>query len=128
MNTKETALIGFVAAVFSIICCQILIRAAGHHAQLSSAQVSAGLTICLAGVAVGLLLVICASAFQRAGSRWDRSVGALGLVLGCAVLFVLVGRHSPHPAPAAQTAREPINPSYVAAARNAPLLAPGPSR
>jgi len=127
MNTKETALIGLVAAVFAIVCCQILGRAVGHHAQLSSAQVSAGLTICLAGVAVGLLLVICISAFQQAGSVWDRSVGAVGLLLGCALFFVLIGRHSPRAELAPRAALESTSAHWLAVAR-APLLAPGTSR
>jgi len=102
MNTRETALIGLLAALSSIVFCQFLLRAAGHHAQLSSAQIAHGLAICLAGVAVGLLLVLGASLLQEAGSGWVRSLGTFGLALGGALLLVLfIGRHplpaeSPH--------------------------------
>jgi len=115
MNIRETALIGLVAAVFSLVCCQIFVRAGGHPAQLSSAQISAGLTICLAGVAVGLLSVLCVSAFQESGSRWDRSLGALGLVLGCALLLALVGRHLPRSQ--AQASQASASPQWIAGGR-----------
>ncbi|MEI9937757.1 MAG: hypothetical protein WDO69_11110 [Pseudomonadota bacterium] len=127
MNPRETAIIGLVAAVFSLVCCQIFAHAAGHHSQLSSAQILAGLTICLAGVAVGLLIVLCVSAFKEAGSGWDRSLGALGLVLGCALLLVLVGRHTTH-ADSMQATQEPASAHWVAAGRGALLIAPGTSR
>ncbi|HYP75042.1 MAG TPA: hypothetical protein VER12_03770 [Polyangiaceae bacterium] len=128
MHPRETAPIALVAAVFSLVCFQMFVRAAGHHAQLSHAQVSSGLTICLVGVTVGLLLVLCVSAFQDAGSRVVRSLGALGLVLGCALLFALVGRHAPRADAAAPPAREPANSHWAVAARAVPLLARNPSR
>ena len=124
MNPRETALLGSAAAVFSILLCQLLVRSVGQQAHLSPAQVSAGLTICLAGVVVGVLLVLCVSAFQSASSRWDRSVGAVGLALGCALLLaLLVGRRHPHAPPTAHAAQD-----TVAFASDAVLLAPGTSR
>ncbi len=46
---------------------------------------------------MGLLLVLCVSAFQEAGSSWDRPLGAVGLALGCALLFaLLVGHRGAH--------------------------------
>ncbi len=124
MNPRETALIGLVAALFSIVFCQFFVRAAGHHAQLSSAQVSTGLAICLAGVVVGLLLVLCVSAFQEARPGWERSLGAFGLALGCALLLaLLVGRRPVHVASTPQMAQDP-----VAIGNDTLLLAPGTSR
>ncbi|HEY3254618.1 MAG TPA: hypothetical protein VGJ91_11740 [Polyangiaceae bacterium] len=128
MNTRETALIGLIAAVFSIVCCQILLQVAGHHRVLHDTQVAAGLTICLVGVAVGVLIVLCVSSFQEARSFWDRSLGALGLVLGCALLLALVGRHAPRTESASRAMQEPGSAHWVAAARGALLLAPGTSR
>ncbi len=124
MNPRETALIGLVAAAFTILVCQFLARAAGHSAQLSSAQAAAGLAICLAGVAVGLLLVLCVSAFQEAGSSWDRPLGAVGLALGCALLFaLLVGHRGAHARSTPQAM-----PDAVAVGNGTLLLAPGTSR
>jgi hypothetical protein len=124
MNPKETALLGLVATAFSIMFCQLLVRAAGHSAQLSSAQASAGLAICLAGVAVGLLLVLCVSAFHEVGSGWHRSLGAVGLALGCALLFALLVSH--RSAHAAST--PPAMHDSVAVGNGTLLLAPGTSR
>ena len=128
MNPRETPLIGLFAAVCGMVCCQIIARAAGHPAQLTRAQVSAGLTICLAGVVVGLLLVLCISAFQDAGSVWGRSLGAVGLLLGCALLFALVGQHPSRAGVATAAERAPVSAHFAAVAQQAPLLSPGPSR
>jgi hypothetical protein len=134
MNPRETALIGFIAAVFSLVFCGALVRVAGQQAHLSRAQTANGLAICLAGVVVGLLLVLCVSAFQEAKSAWDRSLGALGLVFGCALLFaLLLGRRPLHVAslpvdPAPQAAQEASNARLLAVARGALSLAPGTSR
>ena len=105
MNTQETALFGLVAAVFSIVCSQFLGRAVGQHAQLSSAQASAGLAICLAGVVVGVLFV-----------------------LGCALLLaLLVGRRPTH-AEAPARATQELASQPVAMGRGATSFAPGVSR
>ena len=130
MYSKETtAMIALVAAVFSIVCCQLLARALGHHGTLSAAQLSTGLAICLGGVVVGLLLVLGASLLQEATSGWRRSLGTLGLALGGALLIaLLVGRHAQRERPALQAAQEPASPQIVAVARETALLAPGPSR
>jgi len=128
MNPKEPALFALIAAVFSMVCCQVFIRAAGHHAQLGHAQPSQGLTICLAGVIVGLLLVLCISAFQEATSSWDRSLGAAGLLLGCVLLVALVARRAPRADAAASVAREPASAHWVVASRAASLLTANPSR
>ncbi len=95
MNTRETALIGLLAALSSIVFAQFLLRAAGPHAQLSSAQIAHGLQMGLAGIAVGLLLVLGASALETAGSGWVRSLGTFGLALGGALLLALVVGHRP---------------------------------
>ena len=95
MNPRETALSALMATVLSLVVCQLIVQAGGHRVHLTSAQVMSGLTICLAGVAVGLLLVLCVSAFQGSGSGLDRSIGAFGLVLGCALLLALVTGHRP---------------------------------
>jgi hypothetical protein len=55
-------------------------------------------------------------------------LGALGLALGCALLFVLVGRHTPRSAYTSGAAQEPTSARWIAAARSAPLLARGTSR
>jgi len=128
MNPRETPLIGLIAAVFSMVSCQLFARAAGHHAQFTHAQISAGLTICLAGVVVGLLLVLGVSVLRDTPAGWQRSLGALGLALGCAVLFALVGRHLPHSSASAPIAREPASSRWVVAAHDAPSRAPSPSR
>jgi protein-S-isoprenylcysteine O-methyltransferase Ste14 len=120
MNPRETAFLGLFAAVFSLIFCQFLVRVAGQYAHLSGAQAGSGLTICLAGVVVGLLLVFCVSVFEEAGSSRDRSLGAIGLALGCVLLLALVGRHTTH----AEAAPRSVQAS-VAVAREARLLAPG---
>jgi len=95
MNTRETALIGLLAALSSLVLCQFLARAVGHHAQLSGAQIAHGLAIGLAGVAVGLTLVLGASLLQEAGSAWVRSLGTFGLALGGALVLVLFVSHRP---------------------------------
>ena len=95
MNTRETALIGLLAALSSIVLCQFLVRAVGHHAQLSSAQIAHGLAIGLAGVAVGLTLVLGASLLPEAGPAWVRSLGTLGLALGGALVLALFVSHRP---------------------------------
>jgi len=129
MNTQETALFGLVAAVFSIVCSQFLGRAVGHHAQLSSAQASAGLAICLAGVAVGVLFVLGASAFQEATSAWGRSLGAFGFLLGCALLLaLLVGRRPTRAEAPARLTQESASSQPLAMGRGATSLAPGVSR
>jgi protein-S-isoprenylcysteine O-methyltransferase Ste14 len=129
MNPRETALIGLGAAVLSIVCCQLLGLAAGHHAQLSGAQARAGLAICLAGVVVGVLLASSASALREAASVWDRSVGALGLALGCVLLLALmVGTRRVAGNPAPQSAPEPANAQSAALERGRVLFARGTSR
>ena len=128
MNPRETPLIALIAAVFSIVSCQIFVRAAGHRAQLSSAQVSAGLTICLAGVVVGLLLVLCVSAFRDARSVWGRALGGFGLALGCVLLLALIGRHVPRVDAAATAAREAASARWMVASHDAPLRGADPSR
>ena len=95
MNTRETALIGLLATLSSIVLCQFLARAVGHHAQLSSAQIAHGLAIGLAGVAVGLTLVLGASLLPEAGPAWVRSLGTLGLALGGALVLALFVSHRP---------------------------------
>src|SRR4051812_38808563 len=95
MNTRETAFGGLLAALTSIVVCQFLARAVGHHAQLSSAQIAHGLAIGLAGVAVGLTLVLGASLLPEAGPAWVRSLGTLGLALGGALALVLFVSHGP---------------------------------
>jgi hypothetical protein len=119
MNSKDPALIALVASVFSVVACQVLVRAVTTHSSLSSAQVVSGLTICLAGVVVGLLLVLGASAFQEAGAGLDPSLGAFGLVLGCALLFALLFGHRPALARLAEHA------SHGSAGASTVLLAPG---
>jgi protein-S-isoprenylcysteine O-methyltransferase Ste14 len=129
MNPRETALIGFGAAVFSIVCCQWLGRAAWHHAQLSGAQARAGLAICLAGVVVGVLLASSASALREAASVWDRSVGALGLALGCVLLLALmVGTRRARGNPAPQAAPESASAQSAAPGRGRAQFARGTSR
>jgi hypothetical protein len=120
MNPRETALVGLLAAVFSMVFCQFLVRLAGQHAHLSGAQATSGLTICLAGIVVGLLLVRCVSVFEDAGSGWGRSLGAIGLALGCVLLLALVGRHMTHAESTLHNAQ-----ASVAVGREARLLAPG---
>jgi hypothetical protein len=95
MNTRETALIGLLAALSTLVLCQFLGRAVGHHAQLSSAQIAHGLAIGLAGVAVGLTLVLGASLLPEAGPAWVRSLGTLGLALGGALVLALFVSHRP---------------------------------
>jgi len=118
MNIKETALIAMMATVFSLVVCQVLVRLGSQHLHLSSAQAMSGLAICLAGVAVGLLLVLCASAFQESGSRLDRSLGAFGLLLGCALLLALVTGHRSARAQSTQ-------PTSSGVVERVVLLAPG---
>jgi hypothetical protein len=128
MNPRETPLIALVAAVFSIVTCQILARAVGHRVQLSSAQVSAGLTICLAGVVVGLLLVLCVSALRDARSVWERALGGVGLALGCALLLALMGRHLPRVDAAAAAAREAASVRWMVASHDPPARGADSSR
>jgi len=121
MNPKETAFIALMATVSSLVVCQLLAQAGGHRVHLTSAQAMSGLTICLAGVAVGLLLVLCVSAFQGSGTRLDRSLGAFGLALGCALLLALLMGHRPARAIGAQhSTRAPAQ-----VMRGTALLAPG---
>jgi len=118
MNTKETALIAMMATVFSLVVCQVLVRLGSQHVHLSGAQAMSGLAICLAGVAVGLLLVLCASVFQESGSKLERSLGAVGLALGCALLLALVVGHRPARVQSTQPALSGVVDRVV-------LLAPG---
>jgi len=95
MNTRESALLASMATAFCILVCQVLAQLAGHRPQLSSTQAMSGLTFCLAGVALGLLLALCASAWQGYGSGLSRSLSALGLALGFALLVALLMGHRP---------------------------------
>jgi len=109
MNTKETALIALMATVFSLVVCQVLARVGAQQVHLSGAQAMSGLAICLAGVAVGLLLVLGASTFQGSESGLERSLGAFGLVLGCALLLALLVSQRPAHAHATHHAAQPAN-------------------
>ena len=121
MNPRETALSALMATVLSLVVCQLLAQAGGHRVHLTSAQLMSGLTICLAGVAVGLLLVLCVSAFQGPASGLSRSIGAFGLALGCALLLALVTGHRPARAVGAQHPSQPP----VQVMKGTALLAPG---
>ena len=121
MNTKETALSALLATVLSLVVCQVLVQVGGQRVHLTSAQAMNGLAICLAGVAVGLLVVLCASAFQGTGSKLDRSIGAFGLVLGCALLLALLMGHRPARAIGAQPTAQPS----AQVSGGTVLLAPG---
>lgn len=107
MNTRETALSALMATALSLVVCQVLAQVGGQRVHLTSAQAMNGLAICLAGVAVGLLLVLCASAFQSSGSGLDRSIGAVGLALGCALLLALLMGHRPARALGTQHSTQP---------------------
>jgi len=130
MYSKETtAMIALVAAVFSLVCCQVLARTLGQHGTLNAAQLSTGLAICLGGVVVGLLLVLGASLLQDATTGWRRSLGTLGLALGGALLLaLLVGRHATRGRPTVQATQESASAQLVAVGRETALLAPGTSR
>lgn len=119
MNTKEPALLASMATIFSLVVCQLLVRLSGQSVHLSRAQLMSGLTICLAGVAVGLMLVLCVSVFQEYSSGLGRSLGAFGLALGCALLLALLMGHRPARAQSTSQA------SSAAHADHASLLAPG---
>jgi len=95
MNIRETALSAVMATLLSLVVCQLLVQASTHSVHSSGTHVVSGLAICLAGVALGLLLVLCASAFYEAGDGVERSLGAFGLAVGCALLFALLLSHRP---------------------------------
>ena len=122
MNPRETALSALMATILSLVVCQVLVQVGGQRVHLTVAQASGGLTICLAGVAVGLLLVLCTSALQEPESGLARSIGAFGLVLGCALLLALLVGHRPAHAISARPST--AAPSHVMNGGTA-LLAPG---
>jgi hypothetical protein len=95
MNPREPALSALMATLLCLVVCPLLVQAGGHRVHLTSAQAMSGLAICLAGIAVGLLLVLCVSAFQASSSGLGRSIGAFGLALGCALLLALLMGHRP---------------------------------
>lgn len=117
MNTRESALSALMATVLSLVVCQVVVQVGGQRVHLTGAQAMNGLAICLAGVVVGLLFVLCVSAFQSSGSKVDRSIGAFGLALGCALLLALLMGHRPARAIGAQASNQA-----------AALLAPGAFR
>jgi len=121
MNPKETAFIALMATVLSLVVCQLLAQSGAQRVHLTSAQAMNGLAICLAGVAVGLLLVLCVSAFQGSASGLGRSMGAFGLALGCALLLALLMGH--RPARAVGTQHPTQAPAQVM--NGTALLAPG---
>lgn len=123
MNPRETALSALMATVLSLVVCQVLVQLGGRAVHLTSTEAVSGLTICLAGVAVGLLLVLFVSTFQEPESGLGRSLGAVGLALGCALLLALLVGHRPARA-AAQQARQV--PAHVIS--GTALLARGSSR
>jgi hypothetical protein len=121
MNPRETALSALMATVLSLVVCQFIVHVGGQRVHLTGTQAMNGLAICLAGVAVGLLLVLCVSAFQGSGSGLDRSIGAFGLVLGCALLLALVMGHRPARAVGTPHATQ----AAVQVMHGTALLAPG---
>lgn len=124
MYPRETALSALMATLSSLVVCQVLVQVGGHRVHLTSTQAMNGLAICLAGVAVGLLLVLCVSAFQGSGSGRDRSIGAFGLVLGCALLLALLVGHRPARAVGTQHSTQ----ASAQVLKGTALLAPGAFR
>jgi hypothetical protein len=121
MNPKETALSALMATLMSLVVCQVLVQVGGQRVHLTGAQLMSGLTICLAGVAVGLLLVLCVSAFQGSTSGLGRSVGAFGLALGFALLLALLMGHRS----ARAVAATPSSQATTHVMNGTALLAPG---
>ncbi|HYQ04920.1 MAG TPA: hypothetical protein VER96_39865 [Polyangiaceae bacterium] len=107
MNPRETALSALMATVLSLVVCQVLVQLGGRRVHLTGAEAMSGLAICLAGVAVGLLIVLTVSAFQESESRLGRSLGAFGLALGCALLLALLVGHRPARAATHQSLQTP---------------------